>query len=78
MESIKSVNVGDEIKVICVGLDMRCNQVVSKGVLSRDEDGTVLYSEGIYIVVRESDLGGFYLDTPENRKTLKQLIKNTI
>lgn len=61
-------------KAISHGLNMQCDYCLADNlVLCEDEDGKFIKSDGINILVQDFD--DCWLDTPENRKKLKQIIK---
>ena len=63
---------------ISIGFNMACKYVVSKCTLHyTHHDGYFLKSGGISVKVMSADLTEYYIDTPANRKTLKEIINNT-
>lgn len=63
--------------VIGIGYNMKCKHVISKSILCKDEDGYYLKCKGgINVLIPESSLHDYYLDTKDNRKILKSLINS--
>jgi hypothetical protein len=60
-------------EIISTGIDMKCNKVMTTGVLYMSEGQWCLRTEGIDMICHKiSDL---YLDTKENRKELRNSLK---
>lgn len=64
----------DITKVITIGLNMQCKNIVASGELTYTSDGWVLKSGGMKIKMYLSDLDTMWLDTPQNRKELKHTL----
>lgn len=62
-------------KAISIGYNTKCNFCLTTGVLHHDSDGFYVKTGGIAIKVYEEGLEEWYLDTPENRKVIKQKIQ---
>jgi hypothetical protein len=58
-------------KAITTGMNMRCDKVVAKGTLQKDDDGIFWVNGNIWVKMSEEDLKGIYVDTPANRQILK-------
>jgi hypothetical protein len=53
--------------VISTGFDMRCNTIMTKSTLWRENDQWVLMNDGVKMKVYDNDLIDLYMNTPENR-----------
>jgi len=61
--------------VIGIGFNMNCKKVLTASVLYFEDGRWLLLNGGIKILV--DDLSSVYLDTKENRRKLRAIIKNS-
>lgn len=62
---------------ISIGYNMQCRPCITKSVIDKEEDGRLFCTNGgVDMYVSDDDMKTFYLNTPENRKKLKQLMTN--
>jgi len=62
-----------DTNVISIGINMKCKKVITKSILYKNGKRWILKNGGINIYC--DDLSNLYLDTKENRKELRKLIK---
>ena len=63
-----------DTNVISIGINMKCNKVITKSVLYKENGRWCLRNGGIDMYC--DDLTDLYLDNKENRKELRNTINN--
>ena len=62
---------------LSIGYNMQGKKVITKSIICVNDDGSLYCKNGgIALKLRDEDLKDFYHNTPESRKTLKEIIKN--
>lgn len=62
-------------QVVSVGTNMKCDKVLTKSILYKEDGRWCLRNKGVDMYC--DDLSKLYLNTKENRKELRSIIKNS-
>lgn len=69
-------NIGDsKINVISIGVNMKCDKVITKSILFKGSNGWIMENGGL--LLRCTKLDDLYLDTKENISQLRAILKES-